>query len=245
MATCQPAARNKFNALEYAGMSDSQNSDETTNITFDSLEYSCLTGEESFATVRIQGERGPYNLRCKVDTRAPTSVISKRIYRELYPNNFNKSGKLKPEAQIIPDQLKVKTCVGSELRQIGHVTTAIRHGPDTAQAQFLETETYKTPFLGLPSLSQLKLIKESCDTHCSLCKSPPDICLIKTPHKNYPVQQSQMSKDSLLRQYPECFKEIGALSGTYKIPTREDAVPCKDAPRSVPESQSEPLHKEL
>ena len=54
-----------------------------------------------------------------------------------------------------------------------------------------------------------------------------------------------MSKESLLRQYPECFGEIGALPGTYKIPTREDAVPCKDAPRSVPESQREPLRKEL
>ena len=77
-ARCQPAARNKFNALEYAETSDSQNSDKTTNITFDSLEYSSLTGEGLFATVRIQGERGPYNLRCKVDTGAPTSVISKR-----------------------------------------------------------------------------------------------------------------------------------------------------------------------
>ena len=94
-ARCQPAARNKFNALEYAETSDSQNSDKTSNITFDSLEYSSLTGEELFATVRIQGERGPYNLRCKVDTGAPTSVISKRIYRKLYPNDFDKSGKLK------------------------------------------------------------------------------------------------------------------------------------------------------
>ena len=56
-ARCQPAARNKFNALEHAGTSDSQNSDETTNITFDSSEYSSLTGEELFATVRMQGER--------------------------------------------------------------------------------------------------------------------------------------------------------------------------------------------
>ena len=101
MARCQPPARNKFNALEYAGTSDSQN--ETPNITFDSLEYSSLTGEVLFATFRIQGERGPYNLRCKVDTGAPTSVISKRIYRELYPNDLDKSGKLNSEAQIIPD----------------------------------------------------------------------------------------------------------------------------------------------
>ena len=54
-----------------------------------------------------------------------------------------------------------------------------------------------------------------------------------------------MSKESLLRQYPECFKEIGAIPGTYKLPTREDAVPCKDAPRSSPESKREPLRKEL
>ena len=54
-----------------------------------------------------------------------------------------------------------------------------------------------------------------------------------------------MSKESLSRQYPECFKEIGALPGTYKIPTREDQIPCKDASRSVPESQREPLRKEL
>ena len=170
-------------------------------------------------------------------------MISKRIYRELYPNDFDESGKLKSEAQIIPDELKVKTYGGSELRHIGHFTTAIRHGPETAQAQFLVTETDETPLLGLPSLRQLKLIKESCDTHCSLCNSPPDICQIESPH--IPVQQSQMSKESLLRQYPECFRETGALPGTYKIPTREDAVPCKDAPRSVPESQREPLRKEL
>ena len=54
-----------------------------------------------------------------------------------------------------------------------------------------------------------------------------------------------MSKESLLRQYPECFKDIGALPGTYNIPTREDTVPCNDAPRSVPESQRKPLRKEL
>ena len=39
-ARCQPPTRNKVNALEYAGTSDSQDYDETTNITFDSLEYS-------------------------------------------------------------------------------------------------------------------------------------------------------------------------------------------------------------
>ena len=70
-----------------------------------------------------------------------------------------------------------------------------------------------------------------------------DICQIKTPHNS--VQQSLMSKESLLRIYPGCFKEIGALPGTYKIPTREDAVPCKEALRSVQESQRELLRKEL
>ena len=54
-----------------------------------------------------------------------------------------------------------------------------------------------------------------------------------------------MSKESLSSQYPECVKEIGALPGTYKIPTCEDTIPCKDAPRSVPESQRETLRKEL
>ena len=178
-----------------------------------------------------------------MDTGAPTSVFSKRIYRQLYPNDFDKSGKLKPEAQIIPAQLKVKTYGGSELRHIGYFTTTIRYGSETAQAQLLVTETDENPLLGLPSLRQLKLIKESCGTDCSLCNSQPDICQIKTPHN--PIQQNQMSKQSLSRQHPECFKEIGELPGTYKIPTREDAVPCKDAPRSVPESQREPLRKEL
>ena len=74
-ARCQPTARNKCNALEYAGTSDNQSSDETTNITFDSLEYSSLSGKELFSTVRIQEERRPYTLRCKVGTGAPTSVI--------------------------------------------------------------------------------------------------------------------------------------------------------------------------
>ena len=137
----------------------------------------------------------------------------------------------------------MKTYGGSELRHIGYFTTTIRHGSETTQAQLLVTETDETPLLGLPSLCQLKLIKESCGTDCSLCNSQPDICQIKTPHN--PIQQNQMSKESLLRQYPECFKEIGELLGTYKIPTWEDAVPCKDAPRSVPESQREPLRKEL
>ena len=68
-----------------------------------------------------------------MDAGAPTSVISKRIYRELYPNDFGKTGKLKLEAQIFPDQLKVKTYGGSELRHIEHSTTAICHSPETAQ----------------------------------------------------------------------------------------------------------------
>ena len=68
-----------------------------------------------------------------MDAGAPTSVISKRIYRELYPNDFGKTGKLKLEAQIFPDQLKVKTYGGSELRHIEHFTTAICHSPETAQ----------------------------------------------------------------------------------------------------------------
>ena len=72
-----------------------------------------------------------------MDTGAPTSVISKRIYRELYPNDFDKSGELKPEAQIIPDKLKVKTYGGSELRHIGHFTTAIRHGVKLLKPSFL------------------------------------------------------------------------------------------------------------
>ena len=40
-------------------------------------------------------------------------------------------------------------------------------------------------------------------------------------------------------------QEDWCTSGAYKIPTWEDAVPCKDAPRSIPESQREPLPKEL
>ena len=80
-----------------------------------------------------------------MDAGAPTSVISKRIYRELYPCDFGKSGNLKPEAQIFPHQLKVKTYGGSELRYIEHFTTAICHSPETAQDQFLETETDETP----------------------------------------------------------------------------------------------------
>ena len=96
-----------------------------------------------------------------MDTGAPTSVISKRIYRQLYHNDFDKCEQLKPEAQIIPAQLKVKTYGGSELRHIGYFTTTIRHGPETAQAQLLVTGIDETPLLGLPSLRQLKLIKKS------------------------------------------------------------------------------------
>ena len=119
-----------------------------------------------------------------MDTGAPTSVISKRIYRQLYPNDFDKSGKLKPEAQIIPAQLKVKTYGGSELHHIGYFTTTIRHGSETTQAQLLVTEADETPLLRLPSLRQLNLIKESCGMDCSLCNSQPDICQIDTTQSN-------------------------------------------------------------
>ncbi|XP_046857922.1 uncharacterized protein K02A2.6-like [Xenia sp. Carnegie-2017] len=235
----ESSAKTHVNSLEYAGTScDDYNA--TIDFTFDSLEYCALKGEELFSTVRIHGERGPYNLRCKVDTGAPTSVISKKIYRELFPNDFDNSGKLKPETKIMPAQVKVKTYGGSELQHIGYFTTTIRHGRETAQVQFLVTETDDTPLLGLPSLRQLRLIKESCNTDCTLCNSQTGICHIKTQQK--PIQ---ISKDSLLKHYPECFKEIGTLPGKYKIPIRDDAIPCKDAPRSVPESQREPLRKEL
>ena len=40
-------------------------------------------------------------------------------------------------------------------------------------------------------------------------------------------------------------QEDWCTSETYKITTWEDAVPWKDAARSIPESQREPLPKEL
>ena len=185
----ESSAKTHVNSLEYAGTSCDDYND-TIDFTFDSLEYCALKGEELFSTVRIHGERGPYNLRCKVDTGAPTSVISKKIYRELFPNDFDNSGKLKPETKIMPAQVKVKTYGGSELQHIGYFTTTIRHGRETAQAQFLVTETDDTPLLGLPSLRQLRLIKESCNTDCTLCNSQTGICQIKTQQK--PIQISRL-----------------------------------------------------
>ncbi|KXJ23481.1 hypothetical protein AC249_AIPGENE7239 [Exaiptasia diaphana] len=142
--------RKKINSLDVDESAEYCTLDDQS-ITFDTLHYSSLKNEELFATVKIKGEKGQYNLRCKVDTGAPTSVISKRIYCQLYPNEFDENGVLKQDTKIVPAKVKVKSYGGSELRHLGHFTTMISHGHEATQAQFLVTETDETPLLGLSS----------------------------------------------------------------------------------------------
>ena len=61
--------RKKINSLDVDESAEYCTLDDQS-ITFDTLHYSSLINEELFATVKIKGEKGQYNLRCKVDTGA-------------------------------------------------------------------------------------------------------------------------------------------------------------------------------
>ncbi|KXJ12524.1 hypothetical protein AC249_AIPGENE20264 [Exaiptasia diaphana] len=128
--------RKKINSLDVDESAEYCTLDDQS-ITFDTLHYSSLINEELFATVKIKGEKGQYNLRCKVDTGIPTSVISKRIYCQLYPNEFDENGVLKQDTKIVPAKVKMdhiincKAYYQGEIERFKYTQLPTDHGNDT------------------------------------------------------------------------------------------------------------------
>ena len=199
--------------------------------------------DQAFANIRIRD----MDVKCKVDTGAQSNVMPIRVYRELFPGEFDRAGRLNSSTRLSSNATRLKAYGGGDIKQYGDRDIRCQHNNSTVTAPFYVADADEPTLLGLRTLTDLGIVTLNCldKDNCRQCHAPSHISTINKTVETTKAQKTTSPKQALLDSYPECFKGIGAFPGTYHIQLRDDAVPVIHPPRRVPEALREPLRQEL
>ena len=121
------------------------------------------------------------------------------------------------------------------------------HGGKNSTASFYVTDTPGPEILGLPTSTDLNLLKFNCTIQAqhlhtngtsgahTISNSPVQ------PKETFPIKDKQ----DLIAQYPECFNGIWKFQGEYHITLDPSVPPVVHPPRRVPFSLWDDIKNEL
>ena len=169
-----------------------------------------------------------------------------RLYREMFPQQIDRDGKVKPNA-LLPSNVVLTAYGGSRINHHGVVTIPCSYGGEKSTASFYVTDTPGPAILGLPTSTDLELLKFNCtiqaqQLHTSGASGEQTI-------SNSPEQPKETSpikdKQDLIAQYSECFNGIGQFQGEYHITLDPSVPPVVHPARRVPISLRDDIKNEL
>lgn len=174
-------------------------------------------------------------LRFQADTGAQCNVI---------PVNLHKKAARDPDLRHVkPANSAISACGGSKLTVVGQVI--IRVWRDSFKClldcKLVDNDEIR-PILGRKACIGMNIIKYT--DNDAINKPKAGTATV------YAVQDDTfkggMSKENLLRQYPQVFSEdVGELDGEYRIKIDQTINPVQHAPRKVPVALRKPLKSEL
>ncbi|KAL9964120.1 hypothetical protein ACROYT_G027704 [Oculina patagonica] len=202
------------------------------DITFESITIANLTHagprsspDEIFVSIQVSLPQSSYRkttLKSKLDTGAQGNILPMRIYREMFPHQIERDGKVKPNA-LSPSNVVLTAYGGSRINHHVIVSIPCSYGDENSTASFYVTDTPGPAILGLPTSTDLNLLKFNCtiktehlytsNINTSDARSianPPE-----QPREPPPIKDKQ----DLIAQYPECFNGIGKFQGEYHAAT--------------------------
>lgn len=141
------------------------------DIVFESITIANLTHagpkpsrDEVFVSIQVslpQSSNRKTTLKAKLDTGAQGNILPTRIYREMFPHQIDRGGKVKPNA-LSPSNVVLTAYGGSRINHHGVVTIPCSYGGENSAASFFVTDTPGPAILGLPTSTDLNLLKFNC-----------------------------------------------------------------------------------
>jgi transposase InsO family protein len=167
------------------------------------------------AFVNVETDTGN-TIRFKVDSGAQANVIPLETYNSL---------KLKPK--IRKCSTKLSAYAGGQITVQGYIILKCKHKCQSYTGRFFVVKTPPTahaqPILGLSACLLLKVLE------LHVCS----------------VEQTDMTKETVLKEYGPAFKGLGQLEGEIEIHLKDNVQPSVHPPRRVPQSLKAPLKTNL
>ena len=252
---CQSKARRqRIHAVE--GSESAAAASPFEDIVFESITIANLTHagpkssrDEVFVSIQVslpQSSNRKTMLKAKLDTGAQGNILPTRIYREMFPHQIDRDGKVKPNA-LSPSNVVLTAYGGSRIKHHGVVTIPCSYRGENSTASFYVTDTPGPAILGLPTSTDLKLLKFNCNIqtqHLDTSGASGAKTINNSPEQ--PKETSPIKdKQDLIAQYPECFNGIGKFQGEYHITLDPSVPPVVHPPRRVPISLRDDIKNEL
>ena len=205
---------------------------------FHTLSVNQISNSNTQALVQVQVnfDQGTKPLWCKVDTGAEGNVIPIETYKTLSPT-------VPCDANGIPMNLKPSSTVitaygGYSIRHYGTCVLNLSHENYSKPSVFHVVDTKGPTILGLPTCTDLDLITLNYSITTQV-KEEESSCIKPCATGN------TAAKDSLVKQYGDCFEGIGCFQGDFHITLDPLVPPVVHPPRRVPEALKGSLKKEL
>ena len=169
------------------------------------------------------------NIQFQLDSGATCNVITSKILQDTGCN-----------AEIVPSGTVLSMYNGSTVKATGHCKVKMINPKNKKKylVNFMVVDDSKcvTPILGNVASQQMELIKVLNENISSV---HPET------HGMGNMENSPLSKASLIEQYPEVFQGIGCMPGEYHLMTDSSVPPVVHPPRKVPLALKDSLQAEL
>ncbi|KAL9956099.1 hypothetical protein ACROYT_G037526 [Oculina patagonica] len=205
--------------------------------------------DEIFVSIQVSLPQSSYRkttLKAKLDTGAQGNILPMRLYREMFPHQIERDGKVKPNA-LSPSNVVLTAYGGSRINHHGIVTIPCSYGDENSTASFYVTDTPGPAILGLPTSPDLNLLKFNCTIQAEhlYTSNASDARSIANPPEQPKEPPPIRNKQDLIAQYPDCFNGIGKFQGEYHITLDPSVPPVVHPPRRVPISLRDDIKSEL
>jgi transposase InsO family protein len=201
--------------------------------------------KEVYATVDIQirrSDKAKTSLKAKLDTGAQGNVLPLRLYRQMFPQHIDLYGS--PRSGTLEESNRILVAYGgTQIKHLGVATVTCTYKRRSVQARFYVTDTPGPAILGLPTTTDLDLLRFNLEIKEDTSKPTTDCVPTQQVHSTN--KSTIMSKEDLLIQYPDCFNGIGKFKGKYHITLDPSIPPVVHPPRRVPISLKDDVKSEL
>ena len=167
---CQSKARREqIHAVE--GSESAAATSPFEDIVFESITIANLTNadpkssqDEVFVSLQVslpQSSNRKTMLKGKLDRGAQGNILPMRLYREMFKHQINRDGKVKPNA-LSPSNVVLTAYGGSRINHHGIVSIPCSYGDENSNTSFYVTDTPGPAIIGLPTSTDLNLLKFNC-----------------------------------------------------------------------------------